>query len=83
MVDRLALTPSSLVLASPNRGGWPLPLQRFEASTVGSLALRLGPSRRRGFVTADCSPAPPVTLHVSSAFHMVTTLQITRPGETS
>jgi len=49
MGDRLAVIRSPLVQASPNLGGWPLPLERFEASTVGSLALRLGPSRSRGF----------------------------------
>ena len=45
-VDRLALIRSPPVQASPNPAGWPLPSLRFEASTMGSLALRLAPSRR-------------------------------------
>src|SRR5690606_4222949 len=68
---------SSSVLASPSPEGWPLSSLRFEADIGFAFAtahsVRLAGLRRSGY-----PKPPPAQLHVSQAFHMASTFQLTR-----
>ena len=65
MGDRLAVIRSPLVQASPNLGGWPLPLERFEVLNRGFTRVAARTVAVAGLRWANYSAPPPASLHVS------------------